>query len=61
MNLEKHGIPYHECETIQMEEFAMNLSKMNGERNWNFHFATCREQIDIDRYGVFIIGVLMEI
>ena len=52
LNLEKNGIPYHEWETAQMEEFAMKLSKMNSERNWNFQLATCGEQIDIDKYGI---------
>lgn len=52
LNLEKNGIPYHEWETAQMEEFAMKLSKMNIERNWNFQLATCGEHIDIDRYGI---------
>ena len=52
LNLEKNGIPYHEWETAQMEKFAMKLSKMNSERNWNFQLATCGEQIDIDRYGI---------
>ena len=28
LNLEKNGIPYHEWETTQMEEFAMKLSKI---------------------------------
>ena len=51
-NLEANGIPYHEWETAQMEEFAMKLSKMNSERNWNFQLATCGEQIDIDKYGI---------
>lgn len=30
LNLEKHGIPYYEWESVQMEELAMNLSKMNS-------------------------------
>ena len=30
LNLEEHGIPYYEWESVQMEELAMNLSKMNS-------------------------------
>lgn len=51
-NLEKNGVPYHEWETEQMEEFAAKLSVMNKERGWNYHLATCGEKIDIDKYGI---------
>ena len=50
-NLEACGIPYHEWETEQMEEFAEKLSAMNRERGWNYQLATCGEKIvikDID-------------
>ena len=46
-NLEVCGIPYHEWNTTQMEEFADKLSLMNRERSWNFLLATCGEKIDI--------------
>lgn len=51
-NLEKNGIPYHEWETDQMEDFAEKLSAMNRERGWNYLLATCGEKIDIDKYGI---------
>ena len=51
-NLEVNGIPYHEWETTQMEEFADKLSTMNSERGWNFQLATCGEKIDISKYGI---------
>ena len=51
-NLEVNGIPYHEWETEQMEEFAEKLSTMNQERGWNFQLATCGEKIDISKYGI---------
>ena len=51
-NLEKSGIPYHEWEVAQMEEFAQKLSIMNNERGWNFQLATCGEKIDIAKYGI---------
>ena len=51
-NLEVSGIPYHEWETDQMEEFADKLSLMNRERGWNFQLATCGEKIDISKYGI---------
>ena len=51
-NLEVNGIPYHEWEVEQMEEFADNLSTMNRERGWNFQLATCGEKIDISKYGI---------
>lgn len=51
-NLEANGIPYHEWETEQMEEFAKKLSTMNREREWNFQLATCGEKIDINKYGI---------
>ena len=51
-NLEVNGIPYHEWETEQMEEFADKLSTMNRERGWNFQLATCGEKIDISKYGI---------
>lgn len=51
-NLEVNGIPYHEWETEQMEEFADRLSTMNKERGWNFQLATCGEKINIEKYGI---------
>ena len=51
-NLEVNGIPYHEWEIEQMEEFADKLSYMNRERGWNFQLATCGEKIDISKYGI---------
>ncbi len=51
-NLEVSGIPYHEWDTEQMEEFADKLSTMNSERGWNFQLATCGEKIDISKYGI---------
>lgn len=51
-NLEVSGIPYHEWNTKQMEEFADKLSIMNRERGWNFQLATCGEKIDISKYGI---------
>jgi hypothetical protein len=51
-NLEANGIPYHEWNVEQMEEFANKLSIMNKERGWNYQLATCGEKIDIDKYGI---------
>ena len=51
-NLDASGIPYHEWETAQMEEFAEKLSAMNRERGWNYQLATCGEKIDIAKYGI---------
>ena len=51
-NLNVNGIPYHEWETWQMEEFAEKLSAMNNERGWDYQLATCGEKIDIDKYGI---------
>lgn len=51
-NLEANGIPYHEWNTAQMEEFAEKLSVMNDERGWHFQLATCGEKIDIAKYGI---------
>lgn len=51
-NLDVNGIPYHEWEINQMEEFAEKLSTMNTERGWNFQLATCGEKIDISKYGI---------
>lgn len=51
-NLEASGIPYHEWETHQMEEFAKRLSEMNIRQGWNFQLATCGENIDIAKYGI---------
>ena len=51
-NLEANGILYHEWETDQMIEFAEKLSTMNLERGWNFHLATCGEEIDITKYNI---------
>ena len=51
-NLVANGIPYHEWNVEQMEEFANKLSIMNKERGWNYQLATCGEKIDIDKYGI---------
>ena len=51
-NLEVSGIPYHEWDTEQMEEFADKLSVMNRDRGWNFQLATCGEKIDISKYSI---------
>lgn len=51
-NLDVNGIPYHEWEIEQMEEFASRLSAMNRERGWNFQLATCGEKIDLSKYGI---------
>lgn len=51
-NLDVNGIPYHEWEIEQMEEFASRLSAMNRERDWNFQLATCGEKIDLSKYGI---------
>lgn len=51
-NLDVNGVPYHEWETNQMEEFAEKLSTINRERGWNFHLATCGEKIDLIKYGI---------
>lgn len=51
-NLEVSGIPYHEWDTDQMEEFADKLSIMNRERGWNFQLATCGEKINLEKYGI---------
>lgn len=51
-NLEVNGIPYHEWDTEQMEDFANKLSIMNRDRGWNFQLATCGEKIDISKYGI---------
>lgn len=52
LNLEVNGIPYHEWEIDQMEEFADKLSAMNRARGWNLQLATCGEKIDIYKYGI---------
>ena len=51
-NLEVNGIPYHEWEIEQMDEFADKLSTINRELGWNFQLATCGEKIDISKYGI---------
>ena len=51
-NLEVNGIPYHEWDTEQMDEFADKLSTMNRKRGWNFQLATCGEKIDISKYDI---------
>ena len=51
-NLEVGGIPYHEWDIAQMEEFSEKLSVMNHDRGWNFELATCGEKIDIAKYGI---------
>lgn len=51
-NLVANGIPYHEWETAEMEEFAKKLSAMNQECGWNFQLSTCGEKIDIAKYGI---------
>lgn len=51
-NLEINGIPYHEWENEQMEEFAYRLSALNKQCGWNFQLATCGEKIDIEKFGI---------
>ena len=51
-NLEVNGVPYHEWDTEQMDEFADKLSTMNRKRGWNFQLATCGEKIDISKYDI---------
>ncbi len=51
-NLKTNGIPYHEWEASQMEEFAEKLSAMNEERGWNYNLATCGEKINIEKYKI---------
>ena len=51
-NLEANGIPYHEWDVPQMEEFAKRLSEINIRQGWNFQLATCGEKIDIAKYGI---------
>lgn len=51
-NLEASGIPFHEWNIVQMEEFADKLSAMNRDREWNFQIVTCGEKIDIRKYGI---------
>ena len=51
-NLEINGIPYHEWNIEQMDEFARQLSAMNIERGWNYHLATCGEKINISKYSI---------
>lgn len=51
-NLKSNGIPYHEWQIDQMEDFASKLSVMNQERGWGFQLATCGEKIDISKYGI---------
>ena len=51
-NLDASGIPFHEWNIVQMEEFADKLSAMNRNRGWNFQIATCGENIDIRKYGI---------
>ena len=51
-NFEASGIPFHEWNIVQMEEFADKLSAMNRDREWNFQIATCGEKIDIRKYGI---------
>jgi len=51
-NLESSGIPYHEWNEQQMDDFAARLSELNIKREWNFQLATCGEKIDIGKYGI---------
>ena len=51
-NLEKNGIPYHDWNKEQMDEFAKKLASMNINQRWNFQLATCGEKVDIDKYGI---------
>lgn len=43
-NLEANGIPYHEWEEIQMQEFASRLVELNKRKGWNYKLATCGEK-----------------
>ena len=51
-NLEVGGVPYHEWDEGQMDEFARRLSAMNRELGWNLQLATCGEKIDIKKYDI---------
>lgn len=51
-NLEVNGIPYHEWEEAEMEEFASRLSSLNERCGWNFQLATCGEKIALEKYGI---------
>lgn len=52
LNLEKNNINYIEWNEILMNEFALKLSEMNRECDWNYQLATCGEKIDIEQYGI---------
>ena len=51
-NLEANGVPYHEWNAEQMEEFAQKLSIMNKKRGWDYQLATCGAKIDVSEYGI---------
>ena len=45
-NLLNNGIPYHEWEYEEMNDFAERLVVMNKERGWDYQLATCGENFD---------------
>lgn len=45
-NLLNNGIPYHEWEYKEMNDFAERLVEMNKERGWNYQLATCGENFE---------------
>ncbi len=45
-NLLNNGIPYHEWEYEEMNDFAERLVELNKERGWNYQLATCGENFD---------------
>lgn len=45
-NLRNSGIPYHEWEYEEMNDFAEKLVRMNKERGWNYQLATCGENFE---------------
>lgn len=45
-NLQNSGIPYHEWEYEEMNDFVERLVAMNKERGWNYQLATCGENFD---------------
>ena len=45
-NLINNGIPYHEWECVEMNDFSEKLVKMNNEREWNYQLATCGENFE---------------
>ncbi|MDR1881432.1 MAG: DUF1848 domain-containing protein [Prevotella sp.] len=49
-NLRKNEIHYQEFNERLMNEFALELQKLN--KNWNFEIGACAEQIPLEKYGI---------